>query len=95
MYYIPQRVVLPFGYTIRIKQLRLKKWRAAYEDVFKDKGWKDCAAFFHETEDGAVILLQRNRTPHQRKEDLVHELQHAMVEYGEYVKNLSPLTLAP
>ena len=87
-YYIPRRVVLPFGFTVRIKQLRKKAWKKAYDDAFSDGAHKDAAAFNTYKDNIATIFLQRNRTPQDRKEDLVHELQHVMVEYQEYVKTI-------
>jgi len=87
-YYIPRRVILPFGFTVKIKQLRKKLWKQAYDAAFADGGHKATAAFFTSDDTTATIFLQRNRTPQERKEDLVHELQHVMVEYQEYVKEI-------
>ena len=88
MYYIPRRVVLPFGFTVGIKQLRKKAWKKVYDEAFSDGGHKDTAAFNVYKDNKATIYLQLNRSPQERKEDLVHELQHVMVEYQEYVKEI-------
>jgi len=90
-YYIPRRVQLPFGYTVKIKQLRKKAWKKAYTEAFADGDHSGTAAFsFQQGDNTAIIILQKNRTPQERKEDLVHELQHVMIEYQEYVKTISP-----
>ena len=87
-HYIPRRVILPFGYIVKIKQLYQKKWKAAYKEAFNDSAHNDTLAFSYPQENGAVIVLKHNRTTRERKEDLIHELQHVMVEYQEYVKGL-------
>ena len=87
-YYIPRTINLPFGYKIKVKQLLKKAWKAAYREAFNDNAHDETAAFCTPEETGATIVLQHNRTPKERKEDLIHELQHAMVEYGEYVKSI-------
>lgn len=88
-YYIPRRVHLPFGYTIVIKQLRKKKWNTEYRHTFNDQAHAETLAFSYPEKHGAVIVLQYARPLQARKEDLIHELQHVMVEYQEYVKTLS------
>lgn len=89
-YYIPRRVVLPFGFKVKIKQVRKKQWRKIYKENFGDGDYNGTAAFCYHDNDTATIVLQLNRTPQERKEDLVHELQHVMIEYQEYVKTVNP-----
>ena len=87
-YKIPHVIHLPFGYNVTVHQLGNKAFRMQYNTVFGDSDSDGAAAFFIPKENASTIILNKNRTWIDRRDDLIHELSHVMVEYGEYIKTL-------
>lgn len=85
---IPKKIVLPFGYVIPVVQLPHKEFHKAVHTEFGS--WDpNCEAFMHQTDGGTCkIILDKGLTLVERRRALVHELQHCMVEYNEYVQAL-------
>lgn len=68
---IPAVVNLPFGYTIRIRQVS----KTECEDRI---GFNALAGW---VSDERTVYLTKSRPIKQRRADLAHELQHVLVDY--------------
>ena len=68
---IPTTVNLPFGYTIRVRQVSKRECedRVGFNAL---AGW---------VADERTVYLTKSRTIKQRRADLGHELQHVLVDY--------------
>ncbi|UOF78766.1 irre N-terminal-like domain [Caudoviricetes sp.] len=87
-YNIPPAIRLPFGYIIPVEQLGSKEFQKAVIATFGQRD-PNCEAFMVQSEQGVVrIVVDRTLPPRVKRAAVVHELQHCMVEYLEYVKNL-------
>lgn len=64
---IPRTITFPFGYVIRVRQYRFKEKDAPY------------ARWRHSTR---TIELNTSRPLRARRADLIHELQHAILEWA-------------
>ena len=86
---IPRVVHLPFGYVVHIRQLDKATFKMAYDAAFHDDNVTDTVAFCVPSDQGAEIVLNKNRKWTLKRDDLFHELSHVMVEYGEYIKTIT------
>lgn len=79
---IPRHIELPFGYHIEVQYLSKKD--------FTEKNGHCQAAWWDEAEsegEGGVIDLIKEAPPKQQWQDFLHELEHALVDYREYLRS--------
>lgn len=78
---IPTHIELPFGYRIEVKYLT--------KEAFIEKNGDCEAAWWHEdegSEEGGVIDLIKNVPPQKQWDNFLHELEHSLVDYREYLR---------
>jgi Zn-dependent peptidase ImmA (M78 family) len=72
-YRIPTRITLPFQYRIKVVQLTDEAMTEAWRDrtpPIAAWSWTD-----------RTIILRRSRPLPKRRQDLIHELQHAVLDW--------------
>ncbi len=78
---IPERIDLPYGYTVSIIQLDKARFTKAHGDT--------CWAVWEEgPATGGTIYLDKSRPLAKRMEDLDHELDHAYVDWKEHWRDI-------
>lgn len=72
---IPTRIELPFGYTVRVKQLHSDEY-----DQAVDEGSLACWIVEERT-----VYLRKDRTLKQRRADFAHEMGHVFMDWQENI----------
>lgn len=79
---IPKTIDLPFGYHIEVKYLT--------KEAFHEKNGNCDAAWWHEDEsegEGGTIDLIKETPPLKQWGNFLHELEHSLVDYREYLRS--------
>ena len=73
---IPNRIVFPFGWSVRVKVTDPVNFKDALGRPLNEP---DCYAWWiHEQR---IIYLSTKRTMRQRRADLIHEMGHVMTDW--------------
>ncbi len=79
---IPRHIELPHGYRIRVQYLTRK--------AFAEKNGNCMAAWWGEDEssdEGGTIDLISGTPPKKQWDNYLHELEHALVDYREFLRS--------
>lgn len=79
---IPRLILLPFGYEIKVEYLS--------KAAFIEKNGNCDAAWWSESEsdgEGGTIDLIKEVPPRKQWDNFLHELEHSLVDYREFLRS--------